>query len=60
VPVKAALTLMGILEHDAVRAPLLTLDPPARNELADTLRGLGVVERAGGRIEAPGTRAAVA
>ena len=60
VPAKAALTLMGILEHDAVRAPLLTLDPAARNELADTLRGLGVVERAGGRIEAPGTRAAVA
>jgi 4-hydroxy-tetrahydrodipicolinate synthase len=60
VPAKAALTLMGILEHDAVRAPLLTLDPAARNELAGTLRELGVVERSGGRIEAPSARAAVA
>jgi len=60
VPAKAALMLMGLLEHDAVRAPLLTLDPAARNELAGTLRALGVVERAGGRIEAPGTREAVA
>jgi 4-hydroxy-tetrahydrodipicolinate synthase len=60
VPVKAALTLMGILEHDAVRGPLLPLDPSARSELADTLRSLGVVERAGGRIEVPSPRAAVA
>ena len=60
VPAKAALQLMGLLEHDAVRAPLLPLEPAARNELAVTLRALGVVESAGGRFEANQTREAVA
>ncbi len=60
VPVKAALQLMGLLEHDAVRAPLLPLEPAARNELAVTLRALGVVKSAGGRFEANPTREAVA
>ncbi len=52
VPAKAALTLMGLLEHDTVRGPLLPLEPAARDELAGTLRTLGVMELAGGRIEA--------
>ena len=60
VPAKAALQLMGLLEHDAVRAPLLPLEPAARNELAVTLRALGVVESAGGRFAANPTREAVA
>ena len=59
VPVKAALVAMGLLDDDAVRAPLLTLEPDARAALGALLRALGVVESAGGRI---GTvdRAAVA
>ena len=60
VPAKAALQLMGLLEHDAVRAPLLPLETSARNELAVTLRALGVVESAGGRFEASPPREAVA
>jgi 4-hydroxy-tetrahydrodipicolinate synthase len=61
VPVKAALTMMGLLEHDTVRAPLLSLDPDASAALAVTLRSLGLIERGGGRISAAsGTRAAVA
>ena len=41
VPAKAALALMGLLEHDAVRQPLLPLDPDARAALAVTLRCAG-------------------
>ena len=51
VPVKAALQLMGLLETDAVRRPLLPLTPESRAGLATTLRGLGLVDAAGGRIE---------
>lgn len=58
VPVKAALAQMGLLEHDAVRQPLLPLDPDARAALATTLRSLGLVERGGGRIAS--SQAAVA
>ena len=50
VPVKAAMTMMGLLESDAVRAPLLSLDPDARAALAALLRSLGLVEHGGGRI----------
>ncbi len=50
VPVKAALELMGLLEADVVRQPLLALAPEARIDLAATLRGLGLVEAAGGRM----------
>ena len=35
VPAKAALALMGLLDGDAVRAPLLPLDPDARAAMAD-------------------------
>ncbi len=50
VPAKAALVLMGLLESDAVRAPLLTLDDGPRSELAAVLRAAGLVEAAGGRM----------
>lgn len=52
VPVKAAMTMMGLLESDAVRAPLLSLDPDAAAALAVLLRSLGLVEHVGGRIGA--------
>jgi 4-hydroxy-tetrahydrodipicolinate synthase len=50
VPAKAALVLMGILDGDAVRAPLLPLDDEPRMRMADTLRALGLIDAAGGRI----------
>jgi 4-hydroxy-tetrahydrodipicolinate synthase len=61
VPAKAALLLMGLLESDAVRAPLLPLDPDGRAAMAVILRELGLLETGGGRI-APrrSTRQAVA
>jgi 4-hydroxy-tetrahydrodipicolinate synthase len=61
VPAKAALVLMGLLDSDAVRAPLLPLDPDGRAAMAVTLRDLGLVEARGGRIgERIATREAVA
>ena len=59
VPAKAALAMMGLLDSDAVRAPLLSLDPDGRAAMAVTLRSLGLVEASGGRIS-PAPRAAVA
>ncbi len=50
VPAKAALVLMGLLDSDAVRAPLLPIDPDGRAAMAVTLRGLGLLEIGGGRI----------
>lgn len=50
VPAKAALVLMGLLESDAVRAPLMSLDDGPRSELAAVLRAAGLVEAAGGRM----------
>ena len=50
VPVKAALAMMGLLDGDAVRAPLLPLDADARASLAVTLRSLGLVDTRGGRV----------
>lgn len=50
VPVKAALELMGLLETDTVRLPLLSLADDSRASLAATLRTLGLVEAAGGRM----------
>jgi 4-hydroxy-tetrahydrodipicolinate synthase len=50
VPAKAALMAMGLLEDDAVRAPLLPLADEPRAALTATLRALGLVEPAGGRI----------
>lgn len=59
VPAKAALMLMGLLDSDAVRAPLLPMDPDGRAAMAATLRALGLVEAGGGRMSAA-QRAAVA
>ncbi|HYH92099.1 MAG TPA: dihydrodipicolinate synthase family protein, partial [Candidatus Saccharimonadales bacterium] len=53
VPAKAAMALMGLLDGDAVRGPLLPLDPDGRAAMAVTLRDLGLVEASGGRIVAP-------
>jgi len=50
VPVKAALVLMGLLESDMVRAPLMPLEAAGIAALTATLRQLGLVEAAGGRI----------
>jgi dihydrodipicolinate synthase/N-acetylneuraminate lyase len=58
--VKAAMALMGLLDDDAVRAPLLTLDAEGRATLALTLRTLGLLERPGGRAGAPVQPEAVA
>src|SRR5438034_10617400 len=44
VPAKAALVLMGLLESDAVRQPLLPIDPEARAAMAVTLRSLGLLD----------------
>ena len=52
VPAKAALMLMGLLDVDTVRAPLLPLDDDARASLAGVLRASGLVEPAGGRFSA--------
>ncbi len=61
VPAKAALVLMGLLECDAVRAPLLPMDPDGRAAMAVVLRGLGLLETGGGRIvNRPASREAVA
>jgi 4-hydroxy-tetrahydrodipicolinate synthase len=60
VPVKAALQLMGLLETDSVRAPLLPIDPDGRAAMAVTLRGLGLLETTGGRISPRPAREAVA
>jgi dihydrodipicolinate synthase/N-acetylneuraminate lyase len=48
--VKAALLAMGLLETDAVRLPLLPLTAESTGGLAETLRSLGLVEAAGGRM----------
>jgi len=53
VPAKAALALMGLLDGDAVRAPLLPLEADARAAMAATLRRLGLIEAAGGRMATP-------
>jgi 4-hydroxy-tetrahydrodipicolinate synthase len=52
VPVKAALVLMGLLASDMVRAPLLPLEEGGVAAMTATLRQLGLVEAAGGRIAA--------
>jgi dihydrodipicolinate synthase/N-acetylneuraminate lyase len=57
--VKAALAMMGLLDGDAVRAPLLPLDDAPRSALAAVLRATGLVEASGGRV-ADRTQEAVA
>jgi 4-hydroxy-tetrahydrodipicolinate synthase len=50
VPAKAALALMGMLETDTLRAPLLPLESEDRERLAGVLRAAGLVEPVGGRM----------
>ena len=57
VPAKAALALMGLIDTDAVRGPLLPLDDGPRAALAEALRTLGLVEAGGGRVAAGMTEA---
>ncbi|MDQ6795266.1 MAG: 4-hydroxy-tetrahydrodipicolinate synthase [Chloroflexota bacterium] len=57
VPAKAALVMMGLVETDVVRAPLLPLDDASRSALSQILRGLGLVEATGGRIAERSTEA---
>ena len=57
VPAKAALSLMGLLDDDTVRAPLLPLEASAREAMMTTLRSLGLVEAGGGRIAAAAVEA---
>jgi 4-hydroxy-tetrahydrodipicolinate synthase len=49
VPVKAALAMMGIIDGDAVRAPLLRLDDADRSRLREILQATGLAEPTGGR-----------
>jgi 4-hydroxy-tetrahydrodipicolinate synthase len=63
VPVKAALSLIGLLEDDIVRQPLLPLAADDRARMAGTLRALGLVEARGGRSRhaaSPATEGAAA
>jgi 4-hydroxy-tetrahydrodipicolinate synthase len=53
VPAKAAMALMGLLDSDAVRRPLLALETDALAALRTTLRSLGLVEARGGRFVEP-------
>jgi 4-hydroxy-tetrahydrodipicolinate synthase len=48
VPAKAAMALLGLLEADAFRAPLLPLPEPHRSRLAGILRDAGVSVRDAG------------
>jgi len=57
VPVKAALAMMGIIDGDAVRAPLLPLDDADRARLRGILQATGLAEPIGGRQAAIATEA---
>ena len=50
VPAKAAMSMMGLIDGDAVRAPLLPLESEARAAMAVMLRSLGLVDARGGRL----------
>jgi 4-hydroxy-tetrahydrodipicolinate synthase len=52
VPAKAALSLMGVLASDAVRAPLLPLADGPRAQLAELLRDAGLLEDGAHRARA--------
>jgi 4-hydroxy-tetrahydrodipicolinate synthase len=58
VPVKAALRLMGLIETEMVRAPLLPMDEAGVAAMDSLLRDLGLVEASGGRMatDEPDTR----
>jgi 4-hydroxy-tetrahydrodipicolinate synthase len=50
VPAKAALRLMGLIETQMVRAPLLPMDELGVAAMDSLLRDLGLVEASGGRM----------
>ena len=54
VPAKAALRLMGLIDTQMVRAPLLPMDEAGVAAMDSLLRDLGLVEASGGRIAAEG------
>ena len=62
VPVKAALSLMGLLDTDSLRRPMLPLDDQSRTQLGALLQHLGLIEVGGGRQRsaAPSRQEAVA
>jgi 4-hydroxy-tetrahydrodipicolinate synthase len=60
VPAKAAMVAMGLLDDDAVRAPLLPLADAPRERLAGVLRGLGLVDGGGRQAPAAARSAGVA
>jgi 4-hydroxy-tetrahydrodipicolinate synthase len=60
VPVKAAMQLMGLLEVDALRQPMLPLDDKARAGMAAILRDVGLLDEAGHVIGEAGRHAAAA
>jgi 4-hydroxy-tetrahydrodipicolinate synthase len=47
VPVKAAMRLLGLLESDALRLPLLPMEDRGREGMAATLREVGLLNEAG-------------
>jgi 4-hydroxy-tetrahydrodipicolinate synthase len=53
VPVKAAMQLMGLLETDRLRQPLLPLDDRARSGMAATLREVGLLDETGRPVTPP-------
>jgi 4-hydroxy-tetrahydrodipicolinate synthase len=50
VPAKAALRLMGLIETEMVRAPLLPMDAAGVVAMDSLLRDLGLIDASGGRI----------
>ena len=61
VPAKAGMALMGLIDSDTVRRPLLSMDGEHRAAMAATLRALGLLDAQGGRIgSASAAREAVA
>ena len=57
VPAKAAMLAMGLLDDDALRAPLLPLDAAPRERLTTLLRGLGLLGEGGREAAAARTNA---
>ena len=53
VPLKAAMQLLGLIESDTLRQPLLAMEDKARAGMAATLREVGLLDAAGRRVSAP-------
>jgi dihydrodipicolinate synthase/N-acetylneuraminate lyase len=59
VPVKAAMQLLGLLDSDNLRPPLLRMEDKARAGMAAVLREVGLMDDAGGAVTSVGPEAAV-